>query len=300
MGLEKEAALGKKLEEIVPGIESEERYLLFKKVLETGEPIHIETYQPVEKFGDLWVSVWAFKSGNNLGLISRDITSQKVAEERFRRSKQFEAVSSIGATIAHDLRNPLSRTNQAIELARRKPNTTERMLDLAQESAQYALNMVEEFREGTRWIKPKKQKVNLKKLVSESIGSVKMPDRVKLTVDMAASVGMVMVDPEVLQRVIVNLVLNGIEAMPYGGWLNISINRRDSFVSIAVSDTGVGMSHEVLKKIWQPLFTTKSKGIGLGLYFVRNAIDAHGGDINITTEPGKGTTFTINIPDSIE
>ena len=174
------------------------------------------------------------------------------------------------------------------------------MLDLAQESAQYALNMVEEFREGTRWIKPKKQKVNLKKLVSESIGSVKMPDRVKLTVDMAASVGMVMVDPEVLQRVIVNLVLNGIEAMPYGGWLNISINRRDSFVSIAVSDTGVGMSHEVLKKIWQPLFTTKSKGIGLGLYFVRNAIDAHGGDINITTEPGKGTTFTINIPDSIE
>ena len=296
LGARREDVIGLRFEEVVPGIEEMERYSVLKKVLETGEPEYIESYQPVSKFGRMWVRVWAFKSGDNLGLILRNVTDQKLAEERLRRSKEFNVVSSIGATVAHDLRNPLSKINQSIEFARKSPDKAERMLEIAQESAMHALNMVEEFRQATRRIEVKKLDVNLRTLVVESLGSVKIPEKVDLQVDISSEVGLVCVDPELLQRALVNLTLNAVEAMPDGGKLMVYANRSSDVITIEVADTGVGMSPEVVERLWEPLFTTKARGLGLGLYFVRNALDAHGGSIELTTEPGKGTNFKVKIP----
>ena len=220
----------------------------------------------------------------------------KEQASRLLRSEHFNVVSSIGATIAHDLRNPLSRINQSIELARRNPDGAERMLEIAKESAQHALNMVEEFRQATTRIELKKLDVNLQTLVWESLGSVKIPEKVDLKVDVSSELGLVNVDPDLLQRVLVNLCVNAVEAMPEGGKLSVLANRDDDMVTIMVADTGVGMSPEVVERLWEPLFTTKSKGLGLGLYFVRNAVEAHGGSVELTTESGKGTTFTLKIP----
>ena len=265
-------------------------------VLETGEPWRGEGLYSVAILKDVILDVSAFKVGEGLGVISRDVTKQNEMEERLRLSKQFEVVSSIGATVTHDLRNPLSRVTQAIELARRSPDRAERMLEIAYEGAQNALNMVEEFREGTKRIEVKKRSVKLRTLVRESLGSVKIPGKVSLSVDVASDAGEVTVDPNIFQRVIVNLVSNAVEAMPKGGNLKVSANRADGLISLVVSDTGVGMSSEIVEKLWEPLFTTKPKGIGLGLYFIRNAVDTHGGSVELATEPGKGTTFTVKIP----
>ena len=93
-----------------------------------------------------------------------------------------------------------------------------------------------------------------------------------------------------------NTILNAVQAMPEGGKLTITAGRRDNFLEVKVTDTGVGIPEETLGKIFDPLFTTKAKGIGLGLAVCKSVIDRHQGHIEVESEVGKGTTFTIKLP----
>ena len=106
------------------------------------------------------------------------------------------------------------------------------------------------------------------------------------------------VDDRQIQQVFRNLISNGVEAMPEGGTLAIRAveNRPEGTVSVSVRDTGCGMTPEVLAKLFQPLFTTKARGIGLGLVVVKNLIQANGGHIEVQSEPGQGTTFSVTLP----
>jgi len=104
-------------------------------------------------------------------------------------------------------------------------------------------------------------------------------------------------DPDLLAQVFRNIILNGIQAMHDGGKLTIesSLAEQDC-VSIAITDTGSGITEDVLKKLFEPLFTTKAKGIGLGLAITKGIVEKHGGSIEIQSKVGKGTTFTIKLP----
>jgi signal transduction histidine kinase len=97
-------------------------------------------------------------------------------------------------------------------------------------------------------------------------------------------------------RALRNLVTNAIEAMPRGGTLRIAGRNFDSKLEISVSDTGPGITREVLENIWNPLHTTKAKGIGLGLSIAKRIVEAHGGCLSVETTLGKGSTFTVAIP----
>jgi len=97
-----------------------------------------------------------------------------------------------------------------------------------------------------------------------------------------------------------NLVTNALQAMPQGGEINISSEVKDKNIEVKIKDTGVGIPPKNLEKLFTPLFTTKSKGIGLGLSNVKNIVEKHGGTIQVQSEEGKGTTFTIQLPLRIE
>ena len=99
-----------------------------------------------------------------------------------------------------------------------------------------------------------------------------------------------------MQRVCVNLIKNAVDAMPNGGALTITSTDSDGNLLVSFKDTGEGISEEILGKIWSPLFTTKAKGMGYGLAIVKRFIEAHGGAVNVETNLGKGSTFTISIP----
>jgi signal transduction histidine kinase len=99
-----------------------------------------------------------------------------------------------------------------------------------------------------------------------------------------------------MKRAFINLIKNAVDAMPDGGKLTITSERANGKVKIAFADTGMGISEENLKKLFGPLFTTKAKGMGLGLAICKRVVEAHGGMISVESVVGKGTVFTIIIP----
>jgi signal transduction histidine kinase len=107
----------------------------------------------------------------------------------------------------------------------------------------------------------------------------------------------VMVDPDMMRRAAMNLVINAIEAMPNGGELRLSAgSREDGNYGFVVEDTGVGIEEKDRDKIFEPYFTTKPSGLGLGLILTKKIVDAHGGEIRVGSEPGKGTRILVVLP----
>ena len=154
--------------------------------------------------------------------------------------------------------------------------------------------MIEELRENTRLIEARKVNVNLVALIEEIIRENPLREGVRLESSYGEGLEEVSVDISLLRRVLENLLLNAVEAMPGGGVVKVEV-RRDNGVVISVSDTGVGITEEARESIFTPLYTTKAKGVGLGLSFCKRAVEAHGGSISFTSELGYGTTFTIRI-----
>jgi CheY-like chemotaxis protein len=114
------------------------------------------------------------------------------------------------------------------------------------------------------------------------------------------TVGSVQGSESELREALVNILINGIDAMPKGGKITIESGRKGDYVVVTISDTGIGMNADVRKKIFEPFFTTKgSKGLGMGLSIVYGSITRHSGEINVVSEPGEGTTFTIALPASL-
>lgn len=294
LGSRKEDVIGKCLTELEPGIEKEERYARFLKVLETGKPEYIEDFQSLSKFSCEWMDQWVFKIGDHLGLISRDITNHKKLEEKLRRAEQFDTINRLGATVAHDLRSPLSAINNAAWVGRQKPELSEKMFEIISGSVDRSIRMIEEFRAGTREVKVVKRKADLSSLVKGVVDEVHVPESISVNLDLPERFE-AEIDPDVIHRVIDNLVRNAVEAMSGGGKLTISAKRDRGDVVVEVVDTGVGIREEDAKNLFEPLFTTKKSGLGLGLYFVRMAVEAHGGRISFVSKLGEGTTFTIKI-----
>ena len=135
-------------------------------------------------------------------------------------------------------------------------------------------------------------------LVGQILRQCVVPETVTVTLDIPETLPLVRVDALQMQQVLRNLISNSVEAMPEGGTLAIRAveNRQDGTVRLSVRDSGSGMPPEVMARLFQPLFTTKARGIGLGLVVVKNLAEANGGTVEVQSEPEKGTTITVVLP----
>ena len=137
---------------------------------------------------------------------------------------------------------------------------------------------------------------SLPDLVSAIVSSVKIPSNVQVAVDIRTEPSQLMLDPTLIRRVLTNLILNAIQAMPNGGKLTIKGAKEGNSIAFAVRDTGVGIAPETIGKIFDPFFTTKAQGQGLGLPVCKRLVEAHGGTIDVMSRIGEGSTFTFRIP----
>lgn len=137
---------------------------------------------------------------------------------------------------------------------------------------------------------------NLSKVVQNTLQAMTIPGNIEVSTKIASDVHAIKVDPALMRRMLTNLVTNAVQAMPKGGRLAIEAERAANTVVISVEDTGVGILEENLDRIFEPLFTTKSIGQGLGLPACKRIVDAHGGKITVESELGKGSTFRVAIP----
>ena len=140
------------------------------------------------------------------------------------------------------------------------------------------------------------QDTNINSVIEQALEKSPLPDNVKVFTKLGNGLSQIVADADQLRQVFINLISNAAQAMPEGGELLIRTTQSDDFVKVEFKDTGTGISPENLEKILQPMFSTKIKGVGLGLTISKRIIESHHGKIEVNSQVGQGTTFIITLP----
>jgi signal transduction histidine kinase len=160
----------------------------------------------------------------------------------------------------------------------------------------YIAKIVEDLQDYAKPQNPNKQKIEIGGVIEEVMKLVFVPSNLKVIIDIAKDFPKISADFSMLKRSLTNLVTNAIQAMPNGGQLTLRAQHKDAQAFITVEDTGVGIPEEVKPKLFEPMFTTKAKGQGLGLAVSKRLVEAQGGAISFESQKGKGTKFIISLP----
>jgi PAS domain S-box-containing protein len=308
--------IGQDIMIIVPEVESTGRPLkpLVNSILTSPADYPISLNENVTKDGRrVWIQ-WANESlinrdGRHIGhlAIGIDFTELKKTEEALKNAEHLAGIGETAAMIGHDLRNPLQVLQYVVDLQRlrieqippeqRGPDDWEReseLFDNISEQVFYMNKIIGDLQDFARPIVPENEEVDVQGLIEEVIRSLPPTDGVRIEVRIPNL--QVMADPHLLHRVFANLLLNAMQAMPGGGKLTVSAFADDGAIAVRVSDMGTGIHEDFKDKLFKPLFTGKAKGTGLGLAVVKRIVDAHGGEIIVESELGKGSTFTVKLP----
>jgi PAS domain S-box-containing protein len=226
------------------------------------------------------------------------------AQEQLVRREKLSVMGELAGSVGHELRNPLSVITSAIYYLKMiQPDADAKIKEyhgmIEQEvwSSEKIINNLLDF---GRTIFADPMPVPVSKLIDQTLEKFTPPASVAVTLEISDDLPQVYVDPHQVTQVFSNLIVNACQAMTAtnakGGKLTISAALKDGTVRVDIQDTGIGIPPENLHKIFDPLFTTKAKGIGLGLALSRKLIDANGGHIEVKSETGRGSTFTVYLP----
>jgi PAS domain S-box-containing protein len=299
------------------------------KVIKTGEPFFADivySADPNIRGMNLWVS--AFKVGSGLGIIVTDITERvearqelqrlnkelerrveeqtvelKNTQEQLLRHERLTTLGNLTAGLAHELRHPLGAIqnatyllNMLLEQPHPEVKETLEILNKEVASSERIINSLVDF------VRPHpiiKHKCNINDITKSALSKSLIPKNIEVIDHLDEMAPCTMLDADKIERAFMNIILNAIQAMPNGGQLVIrSETLNHDWLAISFADTGAGIPAENLEKIFEPLFTTKSKGsgIGLGLTIAKTMVVGHGGTIDVKSTVCKGSTFTIRLP----
>ena len=245
-----------------------------------------------------------FLPGLNIAF-ARDITDRKRLENELLNAQKLESIGRLAGGVAHDFNNLLTAIGGYTSLLLERVNgdatlahdlgeirrATERAGELTRQLLAFGRRQV---------LQPRVFDLND---VLTDVGTLLqrlLGEHVELALEPAPAPATVRADPGQLEQVVVNLAVNARDAMPHGGRLTISIGKVElpggTFVELQATDTGIGMDAETLERIFEPFFTTREQGVGLGLASVYGIVRQSGGEVTATSEPGRGTTFTVRLP----
>jgi|GEM_PF-701414 len=235
---------------------------------------------------------------------------EELAEQRAQQLQNAERMAAIGQTagmVGHDIRNPLQAITSDMyliseEIKSMKDDECKQSImesvDSVNQNLGYINKIVSDLQDYTRPLKPNFQDANLAELIEGALLTVNVPKGIEATTNIRRAAKPIKTDIAYMRRILTNLMTNAVQAMQDQGEgkLTVEATRRSNVVTVTVQDTGVGIPEEVRPKMFTPLFTTKSKGQGLGLAVVKRLVDALKGTISFESEPGKGTKFTVEFP----
>jgi nitrogen fixation/metabolism regulation signal transduction histidine kinase len=235
------------------------------------------------------------------------LKSKRQLEEKLNQAERSAVIGRLTQAVAHEIRNPLNVINLSIDHVgskyapedetRRKQ--FKRILSSIKDEVVRLKRLVNDLLNYGRPAQLSVGDVDMSKLVDETMALVRTQadeQHVDVTVTFADGPSLVRGDAERLKSCISNLAINALQAMANGGRLNASVGRSDGIVEVVISDTGVGISGDSLSKIFEPYFSTKQSGFGLGLAVTKKIVDDHGGSIEVASEIDRGTTFTVRLP----
>jgi signal transduction histidine kinase/HAMP domain-containing protein len=223
------------------------------------------------------------------------------AQERLIRQEKLAFLGQLAGGVGHELRNPLgairnaaSLLKTAIEESQSEANDILRILEREVAASERIISSLLDF---ARAKPPLRQKVDLTEVVRGVLSRVDLPENVQVVDEMDENMPAVLADPDQLGQIFENILVNGVQAMPDGGRLTVrSETPGPDSVTVSFADTGIGIPEQNMEEIFEPLFTTKVKGIGLGLAIVNTLLEGHGGTVEVESTVGKGSVFTVRLP----
>jgi two-component system, NtrC family, nitrogen regulation sensor histidine kinase NtrY len=264
--------------------------------------------------GGNWNSQVEVRGKDEIGQLAmsfnRMTTELQTQKERLVQTERVAAWRELARRLAHELKNPLFPLQLTVEnLVRARTQAPEQFEEVFRESASTLLaeisnlkQIIGRFSEFSKMPQPQLQKVQVNEIVRGAAqlfqAQLQAPARkaIHCSLDFDENLESIEADPELLHRAVSNLVLNAMDAMPEGGTLTLRTRGDHGKVFIEVSDTGSGMTPEECERIFTPYYTSKQHGTGLGLAIVQSVISDHGGRVSVRSDPGRGSTFVIELP----
>jgi len=235
-------------------------------------------------------------------LLLRDVTALRQLENEVVRSRHLNSIASLAAGVAHEIRNPLSSIKGFAVYFRERFSEKEEdqtIADTMIAEVERLNRVISQLIEFARPLELKREKIYLPDLVQHPLTLI-APDlkknNINIIMNTAPDMPLVDVDPDKVKQVLLNVFLNAASAMKNGGTLQISLIADKSIITVAVSDTGTGIEKKDLPRIYDPYFTSKPTGTGLGLAVVQKIMEAHGGTINVESTAEQGTTVFLQFP----
>lgn len=302
----KEEVIGQSAFEYIAEKDKERAAENLVKTLEEGSLKNVEytlrTKDGREFPAELSASVMRDASGNPVGFvgITKDITERKLMEEALLRSERLATIGEVATMVGHDLRNPLTGIAGAVFYLKKKLGSeidekTREMLELIEKDIDYSNKIINDLLEYSKEVQLEFTETNPRKILNDALSLVEIPEKICL-VNLTTEDARLNVDVQKMERVFTNIIKNSIDAMPRDGELKITSKIIDGKVKIVFTDTGLGIRKDIMDKIGTPLFTTKAKGLGVGLAICKRIVEAHGGSILVESMIGKGTTITVTLP----
>ena len=318
-GLEAEESIGKRLDERVRGLD-------WSALSRSEGPISrdMEIFYPSNRFINFYSVPLVIEraanassinidkidiSGEQVGhaIILRDITESRRTEQQTIESERLNALTLLAAGVAHEIGNPLNSLNIHLQLiereARKLDGTKGAELQESVEVARAEINrldsIITQFLRAIRPTRPQLRPENINTIVEEAVRffALEIKDRdVVVEQELRSDLPLLELDRDQMKQAFYNVIKNSFEAMKSRGILRIRTDLDESHVIVRFTDTGGGISAENLSRVFEPYFTTKTSGTGLGLLIVRRIVREHGGELSIESSEGKGLTLTIRLP----
>ena len=305
-GLDADEAIDKQLDSQIRGMD-------WSTLIAEGQVVSrdIEVFYPENRFLNFYLSpIEDEEIQEDLGyvMIIRDITlTRKLTEEKIE-SERLSALTLLAASVAHEIGNPLNSLNIHLQLVERRlrkaaPELYERqfqeLLDIAKDEVNRLDFTIAQFLKAIRPTKPVLELHDINNVIRESANFLEkeLSDRgITLKLELRSNIPAMPLDANQLKQAFYNIVRNAMQAMSSKGHLTIRSDMDAYEVLVTFSDTGPGISAEAMSRVFEPYFTTKKSGTGLGLLIVRRVVREHGGEIELTSKPNEGTRVVVRLP----
>ncbi len=318
-GLDGEGSIGKQLDERVRGLD-------WNALAHSGGPVtrDLEIFYPRNRFINFYIVPLVIESrvdrnenaaaddrgySEQVGyaIIMRDITESRRTAEKTIEGERLNALTLLAAGVAHELGNPLNSLNihlqlmerQARKLKGKEGEELQQSIEICRGEINRLDSIVTQFLRAIRPSRPQVQPENINATVEEAVrffsAEIEARDIVVET-ELRSDLPLLQLDRNQMKQAFYNVIKNSFEAMRRRGILRIQTDMDESHVRVSFIDTGGGMSAETLSHVFEPYYTTKASGTGLGLLIVRRIVREHGGELAIESTEGKGLTLTIRLP----
>jgi len=222
------------------------------------------------------------------------------SQERMLRSERLAAIGQLGASIAHELRNPWSVISNSVYYLKSRVGEEDpkarRHLEIIEDEVNISNEIITDLMSFARVRQLETHPEDPTRLVHQALARTSIPPNVSVDVEASTNGARVLADGDRLQQVLINLVNNAVQAMPEGGHLTLTTRAENGHIAFEVADTGVGIPEDQIEAIFEPLYTTRTKGVGMGLAIVQMLVEAHQGTIEVRSTPGRGSQFTVRVP----